>query len=405
MTAIKRTLLIRSAVLAILMAGFVMLTARPAEARYASIVIDVDTATVLHERNADTRNYPASLAKLMTLYLVFEALDQGDLRFDQRLHVSRRAAGQAPSRLGLSRGQTISVEDSILALVTKSANDVATVVAEALAGTESEFARLMTRKARALGMKHSTFRNASGLPNRKQLATARDMSTLAVALIRDFPHYYDYFSVRQFTYGSRTYRNHNKLLDRYSGADGMKTGYIHASGFNLVASAKRGRTRLVVVVFGGKTARSRDAHTAKLLDRGFAKLAAANGSQRPKVVSVPGDTNGVMAGREAPKAGLAPVIPVLKPRPWGIQLGAYHSVAVARTVLETASFRLPRLLAYATLSLTPVERDGRTLYRARYLALSEVEARVACRELETASMPCTTVREADPPPARRLSRN
>ena len=259
------------------MFGVVMLLASPAEAasRYASIVIDADTGKVLHEAYADHRKYPASLAKMMTLYLLFDALDKGKLTLDKSLTVSRRAEGMSPSKLGLRRGSSIKVRDVILALVTKSANDAAVVAAEALAGTEIDFALVMTAKAKQLGMKHTEFRNASGLPNRYQKSTARDMATLARALIRDFPKHYHFFSATKFSYGKRTYSNHNALLRSYQGTDGIKTGYIRASGFNLVASAERGGRRLIVVVFGGKSSRSRDAHAADLLNRGFTRLAQA----------------------------------------------------------------------------------------------------------------------------------
>jgi D-alanyl-D-alanine carboxypeptidase len=240
-----------------------------AQARYAALVIDADSGRVLYEVNADTRNYPASLTKMMTLYLLFEALEEGRLTADQPLTVSRRAAGMPASKLGLKRGQSIRVEDAILVLVTKSANDVAVVVAEAIAGKETQFARLMTRKAKALGMTRTNFRNASGLYHRSQLSTARDMAILAQALMRDFPARYKTFSTRSFTYNGRSYRNHNKLLRNYKGTDGLKTGYIAASGYNLAASAKRDGHRVIAVVFGGKTARSRDRQVAKLLDRGF----------------------------------------------------------------------------------------------------------------------------------------
>ena len=242
----------------------------PARARYASIVIDADTGDVLHEVNANTRNYPASLTKMMTLYLAFEALQTGRFKAKQALKVSTRAARMPASRLGLKRGRTISVENAILALVTKSANDAAVVIAEALAGSEGGFARRMTKKAEALGMTRTRFRNASGLHNRRQLSTARDMATLARALVVGFPQYYKYFSAKSFRYKGRTYRNHNQLLKSYSGTDGLKTGYPRASGYNLATSTVRNGRRLIAGVFGGKTARARDRHMASLLDKGFA---------------------------------------------------------------------------------------------------------------------------------------
>ena len=262
------------------------------EARYASIVIDTNSGAVLHETNADTPNYPASLVKMMTLYLTFEALTRNRLEMDQRLGVSKRAVGMAPSRLGLRLGQRIRAEEAILAVVTKSANDAAVVLAEAVAGNELKFAQMMNDKARELGMKRTTFCNATGLPNRRQLSTARDMVTLAQALLRDFPQYYRLFSVTAFRYRDRTYHNHNRLLESYVGADGIKTGYTRASGFNLVASVKRGENRLIAVVFGGKTAKSRDQHMVELLDRAFARIdtvtnvASLSGPPRREVIQI-----------------------------------------------------------------------------------------------------------------------
>jgi len=261
-----------------LLAVFICLALAPgasAASRYASIVIDADSGRVLHEAYADDRKYPASLTKMMTLYLLFEALEKRRYSIEGSLPVSARAEGMPPSKLGLRRGSKIKIRDLILALITKSANDAAVVVAESLAKSEVEFAKIMTARAKQLGMLRTEFRNASGLPNRYQKSTARDMATLARALIRDFPQYYGYFATSKFAYGGRSYANHNSLLKSYSGTDGIKTGYIRASGFNLVASAQRGGRRLIAVVFGGRTSRSRDSHMTELLNRGFARIAQA----------------------------------------------------------------------------------------------------------------------------------
>lgn len=263
----------------------VLLNADAAEARrYASIVIDASNGQVLHADNPDRKAYPASLTKIMTLYMVFEALESGKLTMNSKLKVSKRAARMPPSKLGLRSGQTIKVRDAVMALVTKSANDVAVVVAEAIGGTESNFARMMTREARSIGMSRTTFRNASGLPNTKQLSTARDMSKLARVVMRKFPKYYTLFSTTTFTYKGRKYGNHNKLLKGFWGTDGIKTGYTHASGFNLVASTMRNNRRLIGVVFGGKTGRSRDKHMKKLLANAFKK---AGKRSIPALVSAP----------------------------------------------------------------------------------------------------------------------
>lgn len=237
--------------------------------KYASIVIDADTKEVLHSRHADASRYPASLTKVMTLYMLFDALQAGELKLDDKLTVSRNAASQRPSNLKLKAGQKISVRDAIGALVVKSANDVAVVVAERLGGSESRFAALMTTKAKQMGMTNTRFRNASGLPNSRQRSTARDLSILAERMILDHPAYYHYFQTKSFRWGERTYTSHNKLLGSVDGVDGMKTGYIRASGFNLMTSAVRDDRRIIVVMTGGRTAKSRNAHVKALVEAAF----------------------------------------------------------------------------------------------------------------------------------------
>lgn len=275
---IRRAVLAGVVATALLMAPFQAIAqqtkrASTTEERYASIVVEASTGRVLSERHADARRYPASLTKMMTLYMVFDALEKGEIKLSDRLPVSQRAAAQQPSKLNLRAGSTIKLEDAVLALVTKSANDVAVVIAEKLGdGSEATFATRMTNKARALGMRNTTFRNASGLPNPQQSTTARDFVTLSRALINDFPGYYRYFSTPQFTYAGVTYRSHNRLMGEYDGMDGIKTGYINASGFNLAASAKRDNVRLIGVVFGGRSAVTRNAHMRELLDAGFEKV-------------------------------------------------------------------------------------------------------------------------------------
>lgn len=237
--------------------------------KYASIVIDLETDQVLHARHADAPRYPASLTKAMTLYMLFDAMKSGEVKLYERLPVSRAAASQPPSSLRLRAGSTITTKDAINALITKSANDVAVVVAERLGGTEQRFATLMTAKAEAMGMGSTTFKNASGLPNSQQLSTARDMSILAERLLEDHADYYGYFANTKFSWGRANYRNHNKLIGKVSGVDGIKTGYTRASGFNLMASAKRRGRRVVAIMFGGSTARSRDQHVSDLIEAAY----------------------------------------------------------------------------------------------------------------------------------------
>ncbi|WP_355660689.1 D-alanyl-D-alanine carboxypeptidase [Halomonas salifodinae] len=257
----------------------VALAAAPAQAnpRYAAIVVDATTGEVLHAANAEAQRYPASLTKMMTLYLLFEALDEGRLSLDQPLPVSAQAAAMPASKLWLRAGDSIRVRDAIPALIIRSANDVAVVVAEALGGSEAAFARLMTDKARELGMLDTRFRNASGLPDNLQVTTARDMANLAVRLMADYPHYYDHFGNTRFSFRGNQHNGHNRLLTNYAGADGLKTGFIRASGFNVATSARRGDQRLLAVVMGGFTAHSRDAHMTTLLDNGFERLALRGG--------------------------------------------------------------------------------------------------------------------------------
>jgi D-alanyl-D-alanine carboxypeptidase len=237
------------------------------EPPYAAIVVDANSGRVLHAANPDSRRHPASITKIMTLYLLFEQLEAGKLKLDSSLTVSARAAAQAPSKLDLKPGQTIKVEDAIKALVTKSANDIAVVVAEAIAGSEDEFARVMTRKARALGMNNTVYANASGLPDDEQITTARDQALLGRAIQDRFPRQYRYFAISSFYYGGHAIRNHNHLLGRVAGVDGIKTGYIRMSGFNLVTSVRRGNRHLVAVVIGGASAGSRDARMRTLIEQ------------------------------------------------------------------------------------------------------------------------------------------
>src|SRR5262245_4881302 len=237
---------------------------------YADIVVDANSGAVMHATNANSLRHPASLTKIMTLYRLFEQLEAGKLRLDSRLEVSEHAARQAPSKLGLQPGQTISVEDAIRALVTKSANDVAAVVAEAIGGDEETFARMMTRKARVLGMSRTVYANASGLPDPDQITTARDQATLGRAIQDRFPREYRYFATPVFVYRGWAMRNHNKLLGRVQGLDGIKTGYTRNSGFNLVTSVRRGPRHIVAVVLGGTSGAARDARMRVLVEQQIA---------------------------------------------------------------------------------------------------------------------------------------
>ncbi len=255
-----------------------------ADPRYAALIMNPVTGEIYHSANADARRYPASLTKMMTLYLLFEALEKKQISLSTRMDVSNYAAGMPQTNLHLSEGDEIPVEVAIKALVVRSANDVSVVVAETLAGDVDAFAERMTAKARALGMRNTVFKNPNGLPDEDQHTTARDMAKLGIALKRDFPKYYPYFATRQFSWNGATYYTHNRVMLRYSGTDGIKTGYVRASGFNLVTSVKRGGRPLVGVVLGGASGRWRDDRMIALLDASYQKI-AERGAARGQIYS------------------------------------------------------------------------------------------------------------------------
>ena len=362
-----------------------VLYSAPSLASPAAVVIDGNTGAVLYQKNMNHRHYPASLTKMMTLYLLFEALDRGDLALDSRFKVSARAAGQPNSKLGLRKGTYIRVRNAILALIVQSANDVATVVAEALAGSEVAFARDMTVKANELGMKRTSFRNASGLPNRGQLSTAHDMALLGRALYRDYPQYYKFFSFTDFRYGRKTYRGHNKFVSSYDGADGLKTGYIRASKFNLAASARRNGQRLFAVVFGASSPDRRDRQMANILDGAFSdlgKIRIASFEPTPKPTR---------------NSGGLPLPPPVKPvidtagAPWAVQVGAFSQVSSAYAAVENSLKHIPGIVARAAALIVPVAEGDGGLYRARFVGVSWREAQRACRILSRKRLDCEVV--------------
>jgi D-alanyl-D-alanine carboxypeptidase len=309
---------------------------------YASIVVDANTGAVLQATNADSRRHPASLTKIMTLYLLFERIESGRFKLSTRLPVSAHAASQAPTKLGLKPGQTIEVEDAILGLVTKSANDAAAVVAEAIGGTEAGFARMMTRKARALGMRSTAYTNASGLPDVNQVTTARDQAVLGRAIQERFPRYYHYFATAAFEFRGRAIRNHNKLLGRVQGVDGIKTGYTRASGFNLVTSMHRGRRHVVAVVLGGRSGSTRDARMRDLLSAHI--MTASIRRTAPAIVEAAAEREEqrVAAGQEA------------VPMPVGKPL-ALHQISASES---TASVQPPAIIP--AVAVAPQPKPGST---------------------------------------------
>jgi D-alanyl-D-alanine carboxypeptidase len=255
---------------------------RAESAPYAAMVIDARDGRVLHARNADTRLHPASLTKMMTLYIAFEAVKNGEISLDTSVRISKHAASEPPSKLGLRAGQTIKLRYLIRAAAVKSANDAATAIGEAIEGSEAAFARRMNRTAKAIGMTRTTFKNAHGLTESGHLSTARDMTTLGRQLLFDYPEYYNLFSRSSTNAGIREVANTNRrFLGSYSGADGIKTGYTSAAGFNLVASAKRGQERIITTVFGGVSSAARNAKVAELMDMGFSRAPSSVASRRP----------------------------------------------------------------------------------------------------------------------------
>lgn len=298
-------------IVAFVVAAFCVESAQ-ANSKYAAFVYDANKGKVLFARNADKYRYPASLTKMMTLYMVFDAIDAGKITLSTRMKVSKRASGMSPSKLYLKSGSTIRVKDAILALVTKSANDVAVVIAEHLAGSEIKFAKKMTRKARSIGMSRTTFANASGLPNTRQRTTARDMARLGLSLRQSHPRSFKYFSTRSFRYGKRAYRNHNRLLGRVGGVNGIKTGYTRASGFNLVTNVETNGRHMVAVVLGGKTGRSRDAHMTSLINRYIKKASRKNRNRKIQPLLV---ASSVKKNAKAKTVALVnPPIPKIKPQ-------------------------------------------------------------------------------------------
>lgn len=367
---------------------------------HAHILVDAATGRVLEAYNANQRAHPASLTKLMTLYLTFQRLESGKLSLNTRMRVSRHAAAQQPTKLWLRHGSTITVRDAILGITTKSANDAAVVLAEYLGHSEGHFAHLMNLQARRLGMKRTMFYNASGLPNRRQWTTARDMALLGVALIHRYPQYYHFFGVRAFRFNGRTVYGHNHLLDECDGVDGMKTGYVSASGFNIVTSAERDGQRLVGVVLGGRTARSRDVQMASLINKGFghgfARHSAAQAlatltlpfpvlgtSAKPKRVSTGGHAS---ADDGAGNDGA-----------WVIEVGGnfstQHSV---RRILKSARLSAPTL-RHNGHGIVVALRGRR--YRARFSQLEGSEAMAACTALKQKKYSCRIVRGGTPPSA------
>ena len=433
---------LRSVVVAAIAAMLVvagMATPAAANSRYAAYVIDARTGQVLFARNADARRYPASLTKMMTLYLVFEAIESGRISKSTRIPVSAKAAAEAPSKIGLKAGSSITVDNAIMALVTKSANDVATAIGEHLGGSEAAFARMMTAKAKQLGMNSTQFRNAHGLPNAQQHTTARDMAILGIALREHFPRHYSYFSTRSFTLGKQRFGNHNRLLGRVQGVDGIKTGYIRASGFNLVSSVQDNGRSIVAVVMGGQSGRSRDDHMAALIREHLPKASRsgggnlvagrAAGTQAVAAVAVtlpkrnipmpsfrPGgevdiQVTAYVEAQAAPAVAAAaaalPPAPVptpaaaqerfavdplatasIQPSGWAVQIASSPSRNEAVSALVRAGKDASGILGEANAFIEEFDNKGTTYFRARFGFASKNQAQNACNALKKQRVDC-----------------
>ncbi len=347
---------------------FLILSSSVTFAKKAAIVIDFDTKEVLFEVNANTKNYPASLTKIMTLYILFDQIEKGLLTYDTKLKVSKIASSRSPSKLYLEAGSYIKVEDAIMALIIKSANDVATVVAENISGTEKDFAKLMTRYARNLGMANTTFKNASGLPNRAQLTTARDISILSHALISNFPEEYKLFSKQNFTYNGKTYKTHNKLMLSYEGADGIKTGYIKASGFQLAFSAVRNNKRLVGVIFGGDTGKQRDRSLKIIMDKEFAELGINKKEKKSTIVK-----------KETKQT---------KTNSYSIVVGTFKYRNNAEKQLKLIKSKYPKTTTAKKENIVLIKVSGKQLYESRFENFTKKEAYSACKRLKKYNRDC-----------------
>ena len=339
-------------------------------AKKAAIVIDFDTEEVLFEVNADTRNYPASLTKIMTLYIVFDYIKKGKLSYDSQLSVSSVAASRSPSKLYLEEGSSIKVRDAVNALIIKSANDVATVVAENISGSEKEFAKLMTSYAKNLGMKNTTFKNASGLPNRAQLTTARDISKLCHKLITNFPNEYKLFSNTKFSYKGKTYKTHNKLMLSYEGADGIKTGYIKASGFQLAFSAVRDNKRLIGIIFGGDTGSQRNKSLKIIMDKEFAELNIKINDNKKEIVKKEVEVKEV------------------KKNNYSIVVGTFKYRNNAEKQIKLIKSKYPVSTKDKISNVVLVKVSGKQLYESRFENFSKKEAYTACKRLKKYNRDC-----------------
>ncbi|WJH40500.1 D-alanyl-D-alanine carboxypeptidase [Aliirhizobium terrae] len=401
-----------------------LLTSRGAEAGYAHYIYDASSGKVLASENAETLNHPASLTKMMTLYLTFEALKARKIRWDDEIVMTPNAASKIPFKLGVKAGQTITVREAVYAMAIRSANDAAAAMGDHLGGSEERFGAIMTARARQLGMRNTVFRNASGLPDEAQVTTARDMAVLAIALIRDYPKEYQIFSQRSFTFRGRTIKGHNNLMYRYPGMDGIKTGFVNASGYNLASAVTINGRRLIGVVLGGKTARLRDARMEELLDQTVPGASAlpgvavattrdqkrsGGGTAVASALPVPSERREITVGVPAkaaasvtPYASVPQVAPLAEiasadtqaggAELWRIQISAAGSRSSASAALEKA---MPLLSDFGQLapSVEGSYSGRQEVFRARLVGFAgREEATRACSVLKERSIDCFVVR-------------
>jgi len=396
----------------------VFMTLTSAQAEVASLVADTRSGFILSATNATEQKPPASLTKLMTLYLTFSALDKGLIKMDDPLPISEHAAAQPKSKIGLVAGETMTVREAILALIIKSANDVAVVVAESLGRDEGDFAETMTQTAQALGMRDTVFKNASGLHADGQMTTAKDMAILTMALIEHYPQYYGLFATPSFTYRGQTYHSHNTVLEQYEGAEGLKTGYVSAVGYNIISTARQDDTRLVSIVLGEQSQLKRDLRAMRLLDKGFNQVKIQKRAEAAGTLRAPFNPLNRKAFLIAPpeqvylprlKAGLSlahkkvqtatrshkPSAPVVvlsddstieQGDSWSIQVGAFEGQDKARQIAEKA---LTVLGSSDKVIATP--RANARFFRSRIQGFNRTEAHAACRRLKDASWQCLPI--------------
>lgn len=385
-----------------------LLSVKVSSAATSSIMVNAENGKVMYEVNADQVRYPASLTKLMTLYITFNALENGRLKLTDKLKVSRVAASRSPSKLGVGAGTTITVKDAIMAVIVKSANDCATVLAEHFSKTEAEFAVLMTQTARKLGMKHTVFKNASGLPHSQQKTTARDMATLAMAVYNHFPQYYKWFSQNSFQYKGRTVYGHNHLLKTFAGADGMKTGYTAASGYNIITSAKRYNKRVIAVTMGHRYWNERDKKAALMMEKGLLNLKksntvdvallkkeidgtapAAQVASLNKRAPLPRTSKSIAAGRT--KSVSAPAVTNGK---YAVQVGSFSDYQRAQNYVGSVKNSLAKKFAVYNTKVEKIQAQNKTMYRSKVVGLAKNDAVKICQTMKKEKKSCFVVADA-----------